>query len=284
MTDRRGFLRALGAATLGSTLPAGVRAANRAGGTGAWTALSPVGIQLYTLRGEMARDFDGTLERVAGIGYREVEFAGYFERSPEEVRAVLDRFGLTSPATHVAIEQVRDNLEATIEAARTIGHGFLVVPSLPGAMRSVAGYTEVAGILNRAGARAKEAGLTVGFHNHDVELRPVDGRVPFDILLAETDPALVAFEMDLYWISRAGRDPLEYLNAHPGRFPLVHVKDMDDTEERGMVDPGQGTVDFPAIYAIRQHAGIRHWFVEHDRPADAWQTARAGFAYLSALH
>lgn len=283
MADRRNFLRALGAAALGSAIPGGVHAAGRSRDAGKPAALSPVGIQLYTLRGEMARDFDGTLERVAEIGYREVEFAGYFERSPDEVRTVLDRFGLTSPATHLGLEQVRDDLDATIESARTIGHQFLVVPSLPGNMRSVAGYTEVAGILNRAGERAKRAGLAVGFHNHDAEFATVDGQVPFDILLARTDPALVAFEMDLYWISRAGRHPLEYLNAHPGRFPLVHVKDMDGTDQRGMVDPGTGTIDFPAIYAVREHAGIRHWFVEHDRPADAWATARAGFAYLSGL-
>jgi sugar phosphate isomerase/epimerase len=279
MTDRRGFLHALGAAAFGSTIPTRLRA----GSTHRREPLSPVGIQLYTLRSEMANDFDATLERVARIGYREVEFAGYFDRSPAEVRTVLDRFGLTAPATHLPLEQVRDNLEATIESARTIGHRWLVVPSLPGNMRSVAGYTEVAAILNRAGEQARAAGLGVGFHNHDVELRPVDGQVPLDILLTETDPALVAFEMDLYWISRAGRDPIEYMNGHPGRFPMVHVKDMDATEERGMVNPGEGTVDFPAIHGAAEHFGIRHWFVDHDRPADAWQTARVGFEYLRGL-
>jgi sugar phosphate isomerase/epimerase len=127
------------------------------------------------------------------------------------------------------------------------------------------------------------SGVGVGFHNHDVEFRPVDGRLPMDILVAETDPALVTFELDLYWISVAGHDPVTYLNSHPGRFSMVHVKDMDGSEERRMVDPGEGTIDFPGIYAARERAGIRHWFVEHDRPADAWTTARTGFAYLDAL-
>jgi sugar phosphate isomerase/epimerase len=231
----------------------------------------------------MAEDFDGTLERVAEIGYGEVEFAGYFDRTPAQVRATLDRVGLKAPATHLGIEQVRDNLDATIESARTIGIQWLVVPSLPGSMRNVDGYREAAAILNLAGERAKAAGIGVGFHNHDVEFRPVDGRVPMDILIEETDPDLVTFELDLYWISRAGRDPLEYLNAHPGRFTMVHVKDMDASDEMRMVDPGEGIIDFPAIHAARERAGIRHWFVEHDRPADAWQTARTGYAYVSAL-
>jgi len=281
MTDRRSFLHALGAAAVGSALPGvGPREARAAARQ---PRLSPVGIQLYTLREEMGRDFEGTLERLARIGYGEVEFAGYFNRPPAEVRAILDRFGLTSPSTHVSIEQVRDDMDATIASARTIGHRWLVVPSLPGSLRSRAGYSEASSILNRAGERAKEAGLGVGFHNHDSEFAPVDGQVPFDILLAETDPGLVAFEMDLYWISKAGRNPLEYLNSHPGRFTMVHVKDMDATEQRGMADPGKGIIDFPAIWAVRERAGIRHWFVEHDRPADAWETARAGYAYLSAL-
>lgn len=281
MTDRRTFLHAVGAAALGSALPgASARPARAAGAR----RLSPVGIQLYTLRAEMGRDFEGTLARVAEIGYGEVEFAGYFDRSPADVRAILDRFGLASPSTHLGIEQVRDDaIGATIESARTIGHRWLTVPSLPGNLRSRSGYSEAADILNHAGEKARAAGLGVAYHNHDMEFTPVEGEVPFDILLAGTDPELVSFEMDLYWISKAGRDPLEYLNGHPGRFPMVHVKDMDATEQRGMADPGKGIIDFPAIRAVREKAGIRHWFVEHDRPADAWQTARNGYAYLSAL-
>jgi sugar phosphate isomerase/epimerase len=285
MTDRRRFLQVLGAAALGGSVPSDLRALPRphAREQNPSPGLGPVGIQLYTLRSAMAEDLEGTIERVAEIGYGEVEFAGYFDRTPAQVRAVLDRVGLKAPATHLGIEQVRDNLDATIESARTIGIQWLVVPSLPGSMRNVDGYREAAAILNLAGERAKAAGIGVGFHNHDVEFRPVDGRVPMDILIEETDPDLVTFELDLYWISRAGRDPLEYLNAHPGRFTMVHVKDMDASDEMRMVDPGEGIIDFPAIHAARERAGIRHWFVEHDRPADAWQTARTGYAYVSAL-
>jgi len=285
MTDRRTFLRSIGVAAFGATLPSGVSASRRMGHAPPRAfRLSPVGIQLYTMRDALAKDFDGTLERLAGTGYGEVEFAGYFDRSPAQVRATLDRMKLTAPATHLAIEQVRDNLDATIDAARTIGHRWIVVPSLPRTLRSASGYREVAGILNRAGERSRKvADIGVGFHNHDVDFTPVDGVVPMDALLAATDPGLVTFELDLYWISRAGRDPLEYLNAHPGRFSMVHVKDMDASAERRMVDPGKGVIDFHAIYAARERAGIRHWFVEHDRPDDAWSTARAGFAYLDAL-
>lgn len=280
MTDRRTFLRSLGAAALGSSLPAGAAALRTETRR---RRIDRPGIQLYTLRRAMAEDFDGTLERVAEIGYREVEFAGYFDRTPEQVRAALDRVGLVSPATHVPLQQVREDLDATLAATRTIGHRYVIVPSLPGELRTAAGYAEVATQLNRAGETAARSGITIGYHNHDIDFATVDGKVPFDLLIERTDPVLVTFELDLYWISKAGFDPLEFIDEHPGRFATVHVKDMADTAEREMVDPGQGTVDFPGVLARSERAGIRHWFVEHDRPADPWATARAGCAYLEQL-
>lgn len=280
MSDRRTFLRSLGAAALGSALPA------RAAALPSEPPLRRIdrpGIQLYTLRRAMAEDLEATLARVAEIGYREVEFAGYYDRTPEQVRTILDRLGLDSPATHVSLQEVRDGLERTMASARTIGHRYVIVPSLPSELRTAAGYAEFATQLNRAGEMAARAGIVIGYHNHDIDFVTVGGRIPFATLIERTDPALVTFELDLYWISKAGFDPIEFIDAHPGRFATVHVKDMADSADREMVDPGTGTIDFPGVLARRERAGIRHWFVEHDRPADPWATARAGFAYLKHL-
>ena len=243
--------------------------------------LDRIGLQLYTIRGAMAKDFDGSLARVAEIGYREVEFAGYFGRSPQQVRAVLERLGLDAPAAHVPLEALRDDWERTLEAARTIGHRYLVVPWIPAETRTSAGYRAVADLFNRAGEAARRAGLGFAYHNHDFEFVPVDGRLPYDLLLAETDPSLVKMELDLYWIGKGGRDPLDYFARHPGRFPMVHVKDADAAGR--MVDVGRGRIDFGRIFARREQAGIRHFFVEHDDPAEPFDSIRASYEHLRGL-
>jgi sugar phosphate isomerase/epimerase len=138
---------------------------------------------------------------------------------------------------------------------------------------------------NQAGVAARRAGITFGYHNHDFEFAELEGRVPFDVLLEATDPTLVAIELDLYWITKGGQDPLAYLRrgSGGGRYALVHVKDMDSTPARGMTDPGKGIIDFPRILSVAQEAGVRHHFVEHDNPSDPLATARAGYRYLRSL-
>jgi sugar phosphate isomerase/epimerase len=248
-------------------------------------ALDRIGIQLYTVRDAMGRDFEGTLERLARMGYDEVEFAGYFGHSPARVRAILERVGLSAPAAHVGLEEVRANLSRTVGTAAEAGHSWIVVPWIPTPERTVAGYRRLADLFNEAGHAAREAGLRFAYHNHDFEFDPAggDGSLPLDLLLEWTDPALVDFELDLYWTSSSGHDPLAWFDRHPGRFPLVHVKDMDGSPRRRMVDPGDGVIDFPAIIARRERAGIRHWFVEHDQPDRPFRTARNGLAYLRGL-
>lgn len=280
--DRRRFLGVLGGATLASGLRRPARAASfhhlRP------TMLEAIGLQLYTVRGLMARDFEGTLERVAAIGYREVEFAGYFDRSPDAIRATLDRHRLAAPAAHVSLEAVRDDWERTLDAARRIGHRYLVVPWLPAeSRRTLDDYRRIADLFNRVGERATRAGVRLGYHNHAFEFQPIDGTVPYDALAGGTDPEHVALELDLFWLVTGGGDPFDYFARFPGRFELVHVKDMDDTSERAMTDPGRGIIDFPGIVERAPEAGIRHWFVEHDRPADPLRTARVGYEYLRTL-
>ncbi len=279
-TDRRAFLHSLGAAALAAGLDrAGVGPLPRPAAT-----LDRIGLQLYTVRGALERDFEGTLDRVAAIGYREVEFAGYYGKTPHDVWVALEKRGLAAPSAHVPFETLRGNWRGALEDARVIGHRYVVVPWIPPQeRRSLDGYKRIARLFNRAGAVARELGLQFAYHNQDFEFARRGGRVPYDVLLAETDPKLVALELDLYWITKGGGNPLAYFARYPGRFPMVHVKDMDKTRRRGMTDVGRGVIDFKKILARRAQAGITYCFVEHDQPADPFASIRASYDYLKHL-
>ncbi|HEV1996338.1 MAG TPA: sugar phosphate isomerase/epimerase, partial [Candidatus Acidoferrum sp.] len=188
-----------------------------------------VGVQLYTVRDAMKTDFEGTIAKVAATGYKEVEFAGYFDHSPKDVRALLDKNGLSSPSCHVGYDVVEKKWPETLEAAKIVGHSYIICPWIDEKQRKEPdGWKRAAELFNKAGEASKKAGIQFGYHNHSFEFDPSDslgGKLPYDFLLAETDAKLVAMEMDLCWISVAGKDPLAYFDKHPGRFPLVHVKD-----------------------------------------------------------
>lgn len=245
----------------------------------------PVGVQLYTVRAEMAKDFEGTIAAVAKIGYREVEFAGYFDRTPAEVAAILERNRLRAPSAHFGLDALGENWARTLDDAKAIGHDYVVVAWLPEQMRgSLDEYRRVADRFNAAGEQAKAAGLRFAYHNHDFEFEPLAGGRGYDVLLKETDPALVAFEMDLFWMISAGGDPLAYFARHPGRFQMLHVKDSSGPPEHRMVDVGDGTIDFNAIFARRANAGTRHFFVEHDSPSPSGlDSIRRSYLYLSKI-
>jgi sugar phosphate isomerase/epimerase len=249
---------------------------------GSPTPLRPIGLQLYTVRDLMERSVSDTLERVAALGYEEVEFAGYFGASPARIRSVLDAVGLASPSAHVSLEELEQQSDALFDAAEIIGHRYLVVPSLaPEDRGSIADFRRVAARLDRVGERALDRGFRVGYHNHDFELERRDGALPYDILLSETDPALVFFEMDFYWMRKGGQDPLEYFRRHPGRFHLCHIKDMGWLGR--IAEVGAGRIDFPPILRARTQAGLRHFYVEHDHPRRPLDSVRASYRYLSGL-
>lgn len=245
--------------------------------------LARIGVQLYTVRDEMARDVERTLARVAEIGYQEVEFAGYFDRDPKAIRATLDAVGLSAPSAHVPFEALGDPWHKTLDDAQAVGHRYVVVPWIPEEHRTLDGYRRVGEMFNRAGEEGKKAGIQFGYHNHNFEFPPVEGRVPYDVLLESTDAQLVQMELDLFWIRAAGGDPLAYFARYPGRFAMVHVKDMDGTPQHGMVEVGSGVIDFKSIFARREQAGIRHFFVEHDDPKSPFDSIRASFGYLRRL-
>jgi sugar phosphate isomerase/epimerase len=294
--DRRQFLAALIANIAGarSTLAiAGLggtagcsspRGSDAAPGDVGGERLERVGLQLYTVREVLARDFDGTLARIAAIGYRDVEFAGYAGRRPEAVSAALERHGLRAPAAHIPLDALRRQWAATADAAHVIDHDYIIVPWLDeNERRTIADYERLADELNRLGRAARQADLHFAYHNHDFEFTPIGGRIPYDVLLDRTDPDTVEFEMDLYWITKAGHDPLAYFDRYPGRFPTVHVKDSSGAPAHRITDVGTGTIDFKRIFARRKQAGIQHAFVEHDQPADAFASIKASHDYLARL-
>jgi sugar phosphate isomerase/epimerase len=247
--------------------------------------LSRIGMQLYTVRRELEKDFEGTLAKVAALGYREVEFAGYFNRKPAEVRAILKRLRLDAPAAHVPLAALRGDLRPLLDAAQAVGHKYLLVAWLPPEeRRSLDDYRRLADLFNEAGAALRREGVQFAYHNHDFEFAPLEGQVPYDLLLERTDPRAVKLEMDLYWTVKGGARPAEYFERHPGRFHLFHVKDMDATPRRFFADVGRGVIDFKSIFAQSRKAGVRHYFVENDEPAGSpFESLRVSFEYLRRL-
>lgn len=286
--NRRHFLHTSAGLALGSLAWGSAGCTSDAGsqaGTSASTGtnqLTAIGVQLYTVRSLMADDFEGTLRSIADIGYDEVEFAGYYERSPSAVRGILDDLGLAAPSAHVSLDQLRDDLDVVVETAQTIGHEYVICPWLPqDEHESIADYRTLAQFFNEVGAQLQDAGLQFGYHNHAFEFESIDDERPYDVLLDETDPEYVTMELDLYWIIDAGHDPISYFEQYPGRFALCHVKDR--TAEGAMAAVGTGTIDFPSIFAQHEQAGLQKYIVEHDNPESPLASLRSSYEYLSAL-
>ncbi|MFF1570878.1 sugar phosphate isomerase/epimerase family protein [Streptomyces sp. NPDC058293] len=277
-SSRRAFLgTSLGlAAAVGTALPASAGQRRRIPRGG-------IGMHLYTMRDVLAKDFAGTVEQLAEIGYATVGVSGRHGYGAADIRRMLDTVGLRAVLEHVAYQTLTGSgLPQALEDLHTLGAKWPVVPSLPGSMHSPAGYREAAREFNRIGAASREAGLgPVLFHNHDGDHDVMDGENLYDILVRETDPHLVAFELDVYWASKGGADPAAYFVRHRRRFPALHVKDM--APDGGFADVGSGTLDFAAMFDDAQAGGVKQWLVEHDIPKDPFATARNSYEYLAAL-
>lgn len=241
-----------------------------------------VGIQLYTVRDAMAQDMPAALARIAAIGYDEVEFHDYFGFAPHEVRRILGDLGVVAPSVHMNARRMREEPAPLIDAAAAVGHKYLVIAWLqPDDRRTIDQYKEWAETFNRIGEQCASAGLRFAYHNHEFEFEAIDGVVPYDVLMRETDPALVSFELDFYWARAAGRDIPALLRQAPGRFPLCHIKDMD--ADGAMVDVGDGVIDFADILGREEAAGFRHYFVEHDRPLSPFAAAERGYHAMRSV-
>ena len=210
-------------------------------------ALSRIGIQLFTVRRDLQRDVEGTLAKVAAIGFTEVEFAGFPQGTAASLRAMLDRHGLTAVSNHVRFGALRADWDRTLDDAAALGQRYIVVASIAAAeRRTIDDWKRIAALFNKAGEASLARKIQFAYHNHDFEFAPIDGKLGYDVLLEETDPRLVQFEMDLYWITRGDKDPLDYYAKWPGRFPLLHIKDM--SPDRGFADLGKGTIDFKRVF------------------------------------
>jgi len=289
-TNRRMFLKCAGAAAAGSLLPTRVLQA------AAQHRIDKLGVQLYTVRELMKDDFEGTIAKVAQIGYQEVEFAGYFGRSAAQVKAVLEKNRLKTPSTHVQYDELDDKFPSVVEFSKTIGLEYIICAWIPEEPRKSPDiWKQASDKFNKCGAQAKAAGMQFGYHNHWFEFLPTNGKLPYEDLLRLCDPKLVKMEMDLCWIKVAGADPLKYFNEYPGRFPLVHVKDVKtmpkvtyggaqnfgDTAD--VTEVGGGLIGWKQIFAQADKAGIKHYIVEHDYPKQPLESIKTSYDYLTNL-
>ncbi len=234
-----------------------------------------VGLQLYTLRNQISKDVRGVISKVADIGFREVETYGYSPKDGfwgltiKEFKALLKSHGLKSPSGHYNFEPYlgtdsMDSLKSNIEAAQGIGQKYLTVPYLSEPLRkNLDSYKFLAAKLNQAAILARKAGLQLVYHNHDFEFKDFNGTTGYDILLRETDPSDLKFELDIYWTVKAGKDPIALFEQNPGRYVMWHVKDMDKAD-KSYTEVGSGTIDYKEIFAKARLSGMKHFFVEQD--------------------
>ncbi|MCU0648553.1 MAG: sugar phosphate isomerase/epimerase [Gemmatimonadaceae bacterium] len=277
MSTRRDFLKLVAAASA----------------TGAWHelhALRPAhvvratGVQLYTLRTLLDKEFDRTLAALAAMGYREVEFAGYYGRTPQQIASVLAANGLSAPSAHIDSWGQPDRFQVSLDAAGVIGHRWLVLPWIPPERRGGAAmWRGVADTLLKAVEPARERGARVAYHNHEFEFAPVEGSTPLEILMQSVGDK-VDFELDCYWVTFAKRDPIAFLRQHPGRVRLLHLKDAKAGPKQDMTSVGDGTIDWKTLLKVADDVGVKHRFVEHDNPTDPLASVKASITYLSKLN
>ena len=247
-----------------------------------------IGIQLYTLRDLVNEDFLGTLKKVRKAGFNMVEAAGYrdgkfYGYTPQEYRKITTDMGFFPKSSHTYVSV--DNAQQVAEDTANAGASYLVMPSFPKEKRtSLDGYKQVADEFNIIGEACRNVGLKFGYHNHAFEFEKMDGQVPYDILIKNTDPELVCMQIDLYWMVYGGYDPLDYFKKYPGRFELWHVKDMLGDESRESTEIGNGKLDFKAFFKESQNAGLQYYFLEQEAFAmDPIESITKSYNYLNSL-
>jgi sugar phosphate isomerase/epimerase len=247
--------------------------------------LDRIGLALITVGPLTSRDYERTLQQVAEIGYRDVDMYIYdSKREPAETRAMLDRAGLACPSARVATPALYRGWDRFLDAANTLGARWITLANVPYEERlHLRDWQEIADVLNKAGDAARRHGLSLCYHNHSFELESLEGKVPLDLLLASTDPALVKLQMDVYWMTHGGRNPATEIRRLGSRVATLHLKDMDATPARGITSVGRGTIDFKSVLAAAADAKVSHYFVEEDAPADPLDAIRSSYAYLAQL-
>ena len=284
--DRRSFLAALSVGVVGlvgcSRNPAMAAQAVR-GMVPGKRKLDRIGIQMYTVRTQARADLAGTLSQLAKTGFKEVEWWGAYQLTPQQIRGLLDQNGLTAPSVHIGIPKDDAAWGPVFDSAHALGHEWITAASPPFSPKTIEDWKRLGAAFNTAGKRVKDAGFRFAFHNHTEGMKAVDGIRPFEVMLAETDPSLVSFELDIHWAYAGGADVIDLLTRYPKRFRMVHVKDSMGAPEFKQADVGAGTYPWAKIFDTTSRIGIEHYFIEHDSPADAMVFAKTSFAYLSAL-
>jgi sugar phosphate isomerase/epimerase len=266
----------------------------------------PIGIQLYTVGAEMKTDLPGTLKKVADIGYREVETAGFGNVSPAEFRKLLDDVGLKCVSCHLPLADGESDWQMHFDNAKTVGAHYAVASTMSNHKTGKneadiadpadkTAFNQMTDEMNRIGEAAKKVGLQFGYHNHDFEFKRFsDSSLVFDLLLKQTDRKLVKFEIDCGWMILGGHDPVEYMRRYPGRITMLHIKDFVASTERPSTttkghqgtELGRGFIDYKPIFAAAKKAGVQHYFVEQEPPfieMPALEAAKADYDYLHAL-
>lgn len=243
-----------------------------------------IALQLYTVRDVAAQDFVGMLRQVSAIGYRAVELAGFGGLSTADLRQTLNECDLRAIAAHVAYAQFEERASGVLADLKALGCDFAVVPSLPQEYRADEGLLHAAAKnFNEWGKLAQDAGLRFAYHNHAFEFAQVGSTTPYDILVNETDPALVAFELDLFWAQYGGTDPQALNRRLTGRAPLLHVKDMAAGEERTDTPVGTGILPWAQLLAAGEAAGAEWYIVEQDHPKNSLEDVRTSLQNLEAM-
>lgn len=245
-----------------------------------------VALQLYTLRDHVAKDLNGTLGKVAEMGYEGVELAGYGDLGDaEKVKRALDVSGLRLVASHVSSQDLRDDLQRVIDEALILGNKYVVCSGLFAGDRSEDGYREFAKLCNEAGARLNSSAIQLCYHNHDFEFNEkVDGGYALDYLYENTEPALLQAELDTFWVQKGGEDPASYIRKYSGRVPLLHIKDMTKDDAKTFAEVGEGSLDWPAIFAAAEEGGTTAYIVEQDIcPGEPLDSVRKSLENLKAM-
>lgn len=235
------------------------------------------GIQLYSLRDIIGNDVKGTIAAVAAAGYKEVEMYGlsadqqFFGWKVKDFAALLQQQQLTSPSGHYSPEKYLfengsdDEVKKLCDVARTMSHRYIVIPWLKEEKRkTIDQYKQLADRISKAAVICKAEGIELAYHNHDFEFADINGQNGYDILLKETDSTMLMMQLDLYWVVKAGYDPIEILKSYPGRFPMLHVKDMDKIDETKNTEVGNGSINFKKIFEHASKAGVKHYYVEQE--------------------